>query len=141
MLKVVHPVHLTFQTQFGRTKSTQLCLRLYVESFWKAAQQYVNLNTELAAAITVLSGDSACLSDAVLLTMQISKTVNDASLSDYCHLFDSEHQITELKRLWQLRTKRVSSFAHLSLLLDPRSKHKHFAQNEPLIVGDVKQKT
>jgi hypothetical protein len=73
--------------------------------------------------------------------MQISKTVNDASLSDYCHLFDSEHQIAELKRLWELRTKHVSSFAHVSLLLDPRSKHRHFAQNEPLIVGDVDQKT
>jgi hypothetical protein len=111
------------------------------ESFRKAAQQYVNLNTELAAAMTVLSCDCACLSDAVLLTMQISKTVNDASLSDYCHLFDIEHQIAELKRLWELRTKHVSSFAHLSLLLNPRSKHRHFTQNEPLIVGDVEQKT
>jgi hypothetical protein len=30
--------------------------------FWKAAQQYVNLNKPIAAVITNLSGDSVCLS-------------------------------------------------------------------------------
>jgi hypothetical protein len=110
-------------------------------SFWKAAQQYVNLNIEVSTTISKLGGESACLSDAVLLTMQMTKTVDSVNLNDFSYLFDSEPQVAELKRLWGMRAKHITSFAHLALLLDPRSEHRRFVGQEPLIVGDPVQKT
>jgi hypothetical protein len=46
--------------------------------FWKAAEQYVALNSPVAAAIISLSSDSACLSDAVLYRNIISAALDEA---------------------------------------------------------------
>jgi hypothetical protein len=110
-------------------------------SFWKAAQQYVNLNSVIAGTITKLSGDSACLSDAVLMPMNVSKSIQNVTLSEYSYLFDSEPQVAELQRLWNMRAKHLTSFDHLALLLDPRPEYRKFVMEEPLIVGDSEQKT
>jgi hypothetical protein len=101
----------------------------------------VNLNSSLAATITKLSCGSSCVSDAVFMTMQISKSVHAMSLNDYSNLFESEAQISELQRLWGLCAKRITTFAHLALLFDPRPEYIEFVTPEPLIVGDPAEKT
>jgi hypothetical protein len=105
--------------------------------FWKAAEQYVALNSPVAAAITSLSSDSACLSDAVLYTNKISAALDEIEFSPESRLFDSEHQVAELKRLWSERAEHVGSFAHLALLLDPRPVYRKFVQSEVAIVGSA----
>jgi hypothetical protein len=108
--------------------------------FWKAAQPYVNLNKPVAAAITNLSGDSVCLSDAVYLVMTAGKSMHAATCSQYCELFSSEHQVAALKHLWDKRSDHLTGFAHLSHLLDPRRRYRKFVQSERLIVGSVQEK-
>jgi hypothetical protein len=113
---------------------------LHDPKFWEGAQQYIKLNEPVAAAITTLSGDSACLSDAVFLMVNTGKHINGASLELYGHLFQSEHQVADLQRLWNERAKRLSGFSNLALLLDPRPRYRAFVISDPLITGSVEAK-
>jgi hypothetical protein len=124
----------------GNKKFSAVYQALHDPKFWDGAQQYISLNEPVAAAIATLSGDSACLSDAVFLTVNTGKHINDASLADYSRLFDSEHQVADLQRLWNERAKRLSGFSHLALLLDPRPRYRAFVTSDPLIVGSVESK-
>jgi hypothetical protein len=104
-------------------------------SFWKGAQQYVDLNKPVASAITTLSGDSVCLSDAVYLVMTAGKLIGSATFSQFSSLFDLEHHVSELKDMWHLRANHFTGFAHLALLLDPRPQYREFVKGEKLIIG------
>jgi hypothetical protein len=104
-------------------------------SFWKGAQQYVDLNEPVASAITSLSGDSVCLSDAVYLVMTAGKSIGSATFSQFSSLFDSEHQVAELKDKWNVRANHLTGFAHLALLLDPRPHFRDFVKGEKIIIG------
>jgi hypothetical protein len=100
----------------------------------------VSLNEPVAEAISTLSGDSVCLSDAALLVMSAGRKVHDVTLAAYKDLFDSSHQIAELQRLWDKRADHLTGLAHLSLLLDPRPEHREFVLNEPSIMGTDHEK-
>jgi hypothetical protein len=108
--------------------------------FWEAASEYIALNTQVAAAITSLSSDSACLSDAVLYTTKISQTINALQHGAESVLFDSELHIQELQKVWSKRAEHVTSFSHLALLLDPRPEYRAFVQSESIILGSVEER-
>ncbi len=119
----------------SNNKYSTVFLSVLDNRFWRAVAQYIRLNEPVAEAISILSGDSVCLSDATLLVMRAGRTVHDVTLATFKDLFESSHQIAELQRLWDKRADHLTGLAHLSLLLDPRADHRNFVSNEPLIMG------
>jgi hypothetical protein len=71
---------------------------------------------------------------------RLIKHINSAILELYSHLFESEHQVAGLQRLWNERAKRLLGFSHLALLLDPRPRCRAFVISDPVITGSVEAK-
>ena len=104
-------------------------------SFWKQAHEFVELNSPVQQAITDLSSDSATLSDAARMFLQLNKKIILISHEHFPALL-TVATVNTMKAQWDSTFRgHLRPHHFVALLLDPRKHMRQFVQDEPAVIG------
>jgi hypothetical protein len=120
-----------------RTNKVYACAFAAVCSskFWSQLSEYMSLTQPFAAGITALSADSASLSDAARLFIELNSKVLSFQAADFPTLLTAS-DVTEIQNMWAVRfNNHLRPHHYVALLLDPRRHMRAFVQNQPAVVG------
>jgi hypothetical protein len=120
----------------GRDKYTGTYLTVQDEGFWVEAEEYVNMNRNVCAAIGILSSDSALLSDTDITERAVKDEINALTIGSYPLLlgYDADLAAFKAKRLARMK-EHLRGQHYLALLVDPRQHVREWVALQPGLVG------
>jgi hypothetical protein len=120
----------------GRGKYTATYLTVQDEGFWVEAEEYVNMNKNVCAAIGILGSDSALLSDTAITMLKLKDEIDALTTKSYPLLLGNDADLAVFKAKWMARMKEHLRGQHyLALLLDPRQHVREWVALQPGVVG------
>jgi hypothetical protein len=122
----------------GHGKYTSVYTAVRDVGFWVEAKEYVSMNKSVCAAISMLSSDSALLSDAAIAVFKLKEEITALTVSSYPALLGDAADLAVFKAKWTARmNEHLRGQHYLALLLDPRQHVREWVASQPSLVGSI----
>lgn len=120
----------------ANTKYAATYTAVMSSDFWRRVHDFVKLTSPIQSTIAKLGADSATLSDAARMYLELNNTLESCSASDFPDLLTAD-TLDDLRRIWRDRFRNYLRPQHFAaLLLDPRKHMRDFVQNEEVVIGE-----